>query len=373
MEKYDLVVSGGGIAGSIAARVAARNGLKTLLVERYKTPRNKPCSGIQFPYFEKLIGQRIPREKLCKNELSKVVMITPQNKVMKGRMKMLNFWRSTFDSWLNTLAIKDNVEFQDETSLVNFNRDQKGFKVKVSSSNEQKLVRTNYLIGADGMLSSVRRKLRPQDFKQKSLGTAVNYYFKGEGNLDPNTLYMFYDRDFCTLMFAWAYLKDDHWVIGTGANQKPMEYAERFFNHVKAKYDLRGRITKKEGFASTQNITVYLGAGNVLLAGDAAGLIDLYRGVGMDTAALSGRLAAKSILEAEEGGPLAIEVYQELMKKRIKKLEKNADKQVARYASNKTLESSLSGWNLLKGGLTMIVANQLNKILPTESLILLPT
>jgi flavin-dependent dehydrogenase len=51
METYDVVVVGGGVAGSVAARFAAKRGFKTLLLEKYKTPRNKPCSGIQFQYF----------------------------------------------------------------------------------------------------------------------------------------------------------------------------------------------------------------------------------------------------------------------------------------------------------------------------------
>jgi len=59
----------------------------------------------EFQHFEKLIGEKTPREKLCRNELFKVEMITPKGKVLKGRMKMLNFWRSIFDSWLNPSQI----------------------------------------------------------------------------------------------------------------------------------------------------------------------------------------------------------------------------------------------------------------------------
>jgi flavin-dependent dehydrogenase len=373
MEEYDVTIIGGGVAGSVAARFSAQHGFKTLLVEKYKTPRNKPCSGIQFPYFEKLIGQKIPREKLCKNELFKVDMITPKGKTLGGKMKMLNFWRSTFDSWLNQLAIEQGADFQDKTSLIEFNKAQKGIILTLSTDKKSTQITTRFLIGADGMLSGIRSKLKPESLEKKQLGTAINYYFEGKTNLDPNKLYMYYNREFCPLMFAWVYLKDEKWVIGTGANENAVEYADRFYNHVKEKYSLQGKIVKKEGFASTQKITTYLGEDKILLAGDAAGLIDLYRGVGMDLAALSGRLAVKAIIKAERTTASPIEYYQRLMEKTARKLESNERKQTKRYASNESLEKSLSSANLLKDGLSMILSNQINRILPAEKVVFLPT
>ncbi|MHA2407728.1 MAG: NAD(P)/FAD-dependent oxidoreductase, partial [Candidatus Ranarchaeia archaeon] len=136
---------------------------------------------------------------------------------------------------------------------------------------------------------------------------------------------------------------------------------------------LKGKIVKKEGFASPQKITTYLGEDNVLLVGDGAGLIDLYRGVGMDLAALSGRLAVKAIRRAKQSGKFALEYYQQSMKSIVKKIKSNEVKQAKRYASNEALEDSLSPFSLLKNGVTMIFANQLNKLLPAEKVIFLPT
>jgi geranylgeranyl reductase family protein len=372
MAHYDILVVGGGIAGSVAARFAAQNGFETLLIEKLKTPRNKPCSGIQFSYFEKLVGTKIPPARLCENALSKVEIITPKGKVIRGKMKMLNFWRSTFDSWLNSLAVEAGATFCDQTQLVDFHEDGDIIRAQVRSKDGEDEVTTRYLIAADGLRSQIRKKLRPQDFAPGKAGAAVNFYFVGDADLDPDTLYMFYNREFAPLMFAWVYLKDDQWVIGTGAPTEPLKYAERFFNFVKAKYNLRGEIKRREGFSSPMRSEIFLGRENILLAGDAAGLIDLYRGVGMDNAALSARLAIKAIVKSEKQGTPPFKFYKEFMRRMALKVVKNASKQAARYATDNSLCKSLSRLNVIKSGLQMLIAAQLNKILPPDKIITLP-
>jgi flavin-dependent dehydrogenase len=369
---YDVLVVGGGIAGSIAARFAAENGFSTLLIEKAKTPRNKPCSGIQFPYFEKLVGAKIPPEALCKNDLSKIEMVTPKGRMVNGQMRMLNFQRSTFDSWLNTLAMESGAEFQDGIRLEDFQTEADTIRANLIKGTQRSEVTARYLIVADGLQSGIRKQLRPQDFQAKATSGTMNFHFKGDSKLDPNTLYMYYQREFSNLMFAYAYLKDDVWVIGSGADPDPLAHATRFYDYMHDRYSLNGEIVRREGFGSGLKPGVYPGTGNVLLAGDAAGFGDLYRGVGMDNAAISARLAVKAIQKASLINEPAADIYAQLISGMIRKIDKNEIKARKKFATNETLEKSLTQPRLIRDGISMMVVNQINRLLPPEKMILLP-
>jgi len=55
---YDVIVVGTDPTGSTAAKILAKKGLRVLLVERYKLPRYKSCSGI-------LIQKTLDWVRLC--------------------------------------------------------------------------------------------------------------------------------------------------------------------------------------------------------------------------------------------------------------------------------------------------------------------
>lgn len=381
MEYYDVVIIGGSIAGSVAARFLARKGMKTLLVESAKTPREKPCSAIQFSYFEKLVGSKIPKEKLCSNELKRLYMEWPNGRAFNLPFKMLNFTRDVFDSWLNEEAIKVGTEFRDGTRCTSFNITPTGYEVLLhpKHSSIQK-VSTKYLIGADGLSSTIRKKIRPQDFYgkgEKSRGITLNYYIKtdSDGDLNPNTLYQFWNLDFNNLMFAWVYKKNDLWVVGTGYTENVKKHSYLLLEYVKEKFNLDGDIVKREGFASKFRLYepdhVYLGNDNLLLIGDAAGLVDVYRGLGMDAAALSGRRAAKSILKAEKTGNPVINYYTKSMKKLVARIDKNMERQLLTFKNNEDLLQYLKR-SYMKTGMLTFFGSLLNKFLGGNRKILLP-
>jgi len=378
MEDYDVVIIGGSIAGSVAGRYLAEAGMRTLIVEAAKTPREKPCSGIQFGYFEKLLGRKIPKEKLCQNELKSLYMEYPNGKSFKVPFRMLNFTRDVFDNWLNEIAVEAGAYFRDGVRCTEFERKQQSFIVKLRPKHQDfEQIKTKYLIAADGLTSSIRRKLKPQDFSQKPLAPTMNYYLRtiGDGDLDPHTLYQFWNLNYNNLMFAWTYKKNDLWVIGTGHTDNVIERCNMLLKYVKNKFRLQGDIVKREGYASTFRLEapnhVFLGTNNLLFAGDAAGLVDMYRGLGMDAAALSGRLVAKAIVNSEKNKIPALKLYEKKMRKVIKKIDINSEKQLLVYKSNDELLHALKK-SSLKMGITTLFGNLFNKVLPPNKIKLLP-
>jgi flavin-dependent dehydrogenase len=381
MENYDVVIVGGSIAGSVAARFLAINNLKTLLVESAKTPREKPCSAIQFNYMESLIGSKIPREKLCSNDLTRLYMEWPNGKSFSLRFKMLNFTRDVFDSWLNDIAVESGAIFRDATRCTNFKTTSNGFEVSLHPKHGViEKVSSKYLISADGLLSTIRKIVRPQDFYgkgEKSRGITLNYYLKtfDEGDLNPNTLYQFWNLDFNNIMFAWMYKKNDLWVVGTGYTEDIRIHCDLLLDYVKEKFNFNGEIVKREGFASKFRLDqpdhVYLGEDNLLFIGDAAGLVDTYRGLGMDAAALSGRRAAKAILKAEKKGNTAEHYYKKSMQKLVARIDKNMTRQLLNYKNNDELLAYLKR-SYIKTGILTFFGNLFNKFLSSNRKILLP-
>jgi flavin-dependent dehydrogenase len=382
MKEYDVFIAGGAVAGPIAAKFCAQYDLKTLFVEKARVPREKPCSGIQFPYFEKIIGDKIPHDRLCNNELTKVEMHFPNGKVVSSKFRMLNFMRDTFDEWLCRLAESYGAEFRDGCRFKDFEETGHGTIVFLETDKGIEQVKADYIIDATGMRPAIRRKLREESgFQEGSSGAALNYYFTADGGLEHDKLYQFWNIEFNNMMFAWVYNKTlddgkDYWVVGTGYDEDIYAHLDSFFDHVKEVFHLKNvNIVKKEGYSSSMSFDdrdrIWLGEKNFLMTGDAAGLIDLTRGVGMDSAALSGRLAAKAIYLARKHRKPAIEVYARLMKKLVDQTSNNQQRGVTKFRTNEELQEYLDK-NMIKMGLNMLLQSFLNKFRSGERQVMLP-
>ena len=182
-------------------------------------------------------------------------------------------------------------------------------------------------------------------------------------------------------MFAWIYTKTlddgkDYWCIGTGCVAGDIrERQELFYDFVKQKFNVQGKIVETEEFLTAidmkSNERVWLGQGRILMVGDAAGLLDGVRGVGQDAAALSGRFAARGILESDRKGTTALEEYAKLAKTITTQTKNNQLREIDQLKTNEELKKYLKS-GMLKTGIKMMCQSFLNKFRPIEKLRLLP-
>jgi flavin-dependent dehydrogenase len=151
-------------------------------------------------------------------------------------------------------------------------------------------------------------------------------------------------------MFVWVYNKtvdgQDLWVVGSGYDRDLKTHCEAFLAYIRNQYNLNGKIVNTEGYSSSIEFDsadrVWLGQGRILMIGDAAGLEDITRGVGMDSAALSGRLAAKAIIAAHNGNKCALDEYAKYTRKMVEQTKKNQSQGISKLNSNQELQKHLS-------------------------------
>jgi|LakMenEpi03Aug12_release.lakeMendotaPanAssembly.Ray.scaffolds.fasta_scaffold01085_14 flavin-dependent dehydrogenase len=115
---WDLVVVGAGIAGSTTAILAAREGLRVLLIEAKRFPREKVCGGCLNPRAIDYLARLGAAEELKRRGTVALGQLHVQFGRVPHCWRIPNLWsvrRSTVDSILVQKAIDSGVQFLAET------------------------------------------------------------------------------------------------------------------------------------------------------------------------------------------------------------------------------------------------------------------
>jgi flavin-dependent dehydrogenase len=324
-EEYDVVVVGSGPAGAAAAKALTGHGLNTAILERAKLPRYKMCSGMLFPSALPIIAEdfgEIPEEvysepryfhgaRLCFG-LDMPFVEAPLG-AMSGEdttseEKTINAKRPEFDYWL---CRQSDASIVDECTFKTF-QGQDPITVTVKHRGDDVEIKTKYLVGADGTMSSVRKAISRDFDKGLRLIPQYEEWYTGTIELEPGWFYMFYDRQI-TGFFACVVHKDDMIIAVTGAEQK--ESAKELFREFRRFLEERHRLKVKEtvkthacvlhDMSATDNY--FLGTDNILLVGEAGGFNRAAEGI--TPALITGKAAGESILKSIETGEPALSFY----------------------------------------------------------------
>lgn len=295
-DSCDIVILGGGPAGSAAAVTAARLGARTLLIDKARFPRDKLCGGLftgraRQEYREIFGGDLAP--ELFEERRAISFFLHGQS---MGRMDdvppMYLTMRCDLDAHLLARAGAAGAELRT------------GCRVKAIDLAASRLtledgtqVAYRVLIGADGVGSSVARALFGRAFDPRTIGFALEKEMPPEP--DPEVARVVrVDFGAADWGYGWSFPKRGSTTVGVGGLQwrnRDMKARLHAYASLLDQGDAEGM---KGHFLPFGDYRRRPGRGNVLLAGDAAGFVDPITGEGIAHALGSGRLAAEAAVRA---------------------------------------------------------------------------
>jgi geranylgeranyl reductase len=298
VETFDVVVVGGGPSGATAATDLARAGAKVCLLDR--AGRIKPCGGAVPP---KLIEEfEIPGHLLVAR-VNSARMISPANVAVDmpiegGYVGMVD--RDTFDEWLRQRAREAGADLRQGT-FQQLRRDAFGTAVvqyQPRAAGGPVSIRARCVIGADGANSAVAKQCIPGAAKIRYVAAyheIVKVPVNSSEALSPNRCDVYYQGSLSPDFYAWIFPHGATASIGVGS-------AHKGFSLRAAVSELRG-VSGSMGFETVRRegapipmkpLGRWDNGRDVVLAGDASGVVAPASGEGIYYAMAGGRFAANA-------------------------------------------------------------------------------
>ncbi len=307
---FDLIIVGGGPAGTAAGRIAGKMGLKTLLIEKESFPRYKPCGGALSEHAMSFLDFEVPEEIIEKEVFG--ARICFRDKIIERskdyRLSAI-VTRSRLDNFFLEKARETGIEDTTGEKVIEVLDEEDHVTVRTAGSTYV----ARFLILATGSQGMLKHQVRRKDSKKEYGICMVAEVPENNGIIDS------YIKDAVELRFGvagmgygWIFPHDGYYSVGTGglANMLPdprgtiQQYLQE--NHFNGNYKLNGHVIPCGGYKRN------LVRGRILLVGDAAGFVDAFTGEGLAYAIRSGQIAAEIVAETmiSSLGPGHLKTYE---------------------------------------------------------------
>ncbi|NQE04459.1 Digeranylgeranylglycerophospholipid reductase [ANME-1 cluster archaeon GoMg1] len=298
MQRYDVIIIGAGPAGAIASKTCTEKGLSTLLLEKERIPRFKPCGGavstsalshVDFGIEQDLI------ERECYGE--RVHFENHQIEVRrKSRMAIL-VSRDKFDAFLVSKAVDAGVELREVEKARSLNQKQSTIVVETNKGEYNAKV----VIGADGVNSIVSKYVR-EPYKHDELGLCIAAEIPvSNAEVDEyieNAVDIHYGIS--KSGYGWVFPKEQHFSAGVGGDLSSMKNSRSMLLTFLKKLGLSTDVVTHAHLIPSGGYEREVCSDRIILVGDAAGFVDPFYGEGIKYAFISGKLAAERVVESYE-------------------------------------------------------------------------
>ncbi|WKB52428.1 NAD(P)/FAD-dependent oxidoreductase [Eleftheria terrae] len=305
---FDLIVVGGGPAGSAAACTAARQGLRVALLDQARFPRDKLCGGLLTLRAAKVYASVFDRgwDDTIEARAHGLRLFGRQGHLLNEvhDRQLLQFTcRSRFDHLLLQQAEAAGVQLHLGQRVRHINAGEAAVQL-----DDGRRFSARALIGADGVRSAVARGLFGRSFNPDTIALGLEMEvpreFEGADGVSAPEIHLGVAR----WGYGWIFPKRETLTVGLGGllphnprlRQDFEAFVQRRFLGLPAAR-IKGHHIPYGDCLRTP------GRDRVILCGDAAGLVEPITGEGIAFAMLSGREAALSVQEAlgKSGSPLA--------------------------------------------------------------------
>ncbi len=317
---YDIIVIGGGPAGSTFARVAAQEGRDVLVIDKRKEIGNPVRCGEGLGSREVVAqGIDVPKQAISA-DIQGAKVVGPNGKeIVWKEENVTTGWvleRKIFDKWLCELAVDKGAEVRTYTRALDLIEEEgkiAGVKVAQWGKDEHE-IRAPLVVSAEGMEAHIAKKAG-FDTVHKLYDVDTCYQYEMKPYDHENLIELYFGNEMAPRGYVWIFPKKDKRAnvgIGIGGNltngdkngmpgADPKILMDKFIaNHEQLKDsstldDFGGVISvgaPMNGFVRD----------NFLVVGTAAKQVDPIHGGGIALAMEAGILAANTALKAKEKG-----------------------------------------------------------------------
>ena len=290
---FDVVVVGGGPSGAIAAEDLARAGHKVALLDR--DGRIKPCGGAIPPRL--IVDFDIPDSQIVAR-VNTARMISPTGRrvdiaIENGFVGMVD--REHFDEFLRVRAAAAGAERLTGTFLSIERGDGTYVRYRDKASGEERSLPTRLVIGADGARSSVARAEVPGG---DTIPYVIAYHEVIEAPAasalyDPTRCDVVYDGTISPDFYGWVFPHGGQASVGMGTQVDGVDLKRATADLRAASGLIDCRTIRREGAPiPLKPLKRWDNGRDVVLAGDAAGVVAPSSGEGIYYAMMGGRVAA---------------------------------------------------------------------------------